>query len=90
MGHNSIIEGPPEAQPSPLRVPTARSAGLATLAAAMPQGDADDGQWLELTERFRFTLAGLFIGAVSFRCLTLQRALDQPPYPISPSLFSLL
>jgi CelD/BcsL family acetyltransferase involved in cellulose biosynthesis len=60
------------------------------LAVATRQGDADDGQWLELTERFRFTFAGLFISAVSFRCLTLQRSLGQPPYPVSPSLFRLL
>lgn len=37
-----------------------------------------------------FTFAGLFFGAVNFRCLTLVRALDQPAHPVTAALFHLL
>jgi CelD/BcsL family acetyltransferase involved in cellulose biosynthesis len=59
-------------------------------AAAAQQDSRANGQWIELAERFRFTFAGLFLGAVSFRCLTLQRPLGEPPYPLDPSLFDRL
>jgi hypothetical protein len=90
MANNPPIECPPKAEHSRLRVPTARSAGFATAAPEVYQYDAGDGQWIELPERFRFTFAGLFLGVVSFRCMTLLRALGQPPYPVEPSLLDLL
>ena len=37
-----------------------------------------------------FTFAGIFVGAVSFRCMTLLRPLHQPPYPLTSSLFDVL
>jgi hypothetical protein len=60
----------------------APSAGLTTPGTAAQQDNGVRGQWVELPERFSFTFAGLFLGAVSVRCLTLQRPLGQPPYPL--------
>lgn len=58
--------------------------------AGLAKGKPYEGQWLERRWCLRFTLAGLFLGAVNFRCMTLLRPLDQPPYPVTPSLFDLL
>src|SRR4029077_20369189 len=62
----------------------------ADLAAAADGGGGSDGRWLELTRHFRFTLAGMFIGAVSVRCMTLLGPLGRRPQPLTPSLFDLL
>ena len=37
-----------------------------------------------------FTFAGIFVGAVCFRCMMLVRPLGQPPYPLKRSLCELL
>lgn len=68
------------------RMPAAPLSGVTEI----HQGSDRDGQWIEVPECFRFTFAGLFLGAVSFRCLTLRRPLGQPPYPLDPSLLDLL
>jgi hypothetical protein len=65
------------------------SAGSTATGAEAQKEHRASGQWVELTERFSFTFAGLFLGAVSFRCLALQRPLGAPPYPLEPSFFDL-
>jgi hypothetical protein len=62
----------------------------ATPDAAPPRSSRANGRWVELTERFSFTFAGIFLGAASFRCLTLERPIGHPPYPLEPSLFDRL
>ena len=66
------------------------SAGLKTAAPAANQDSGGDGQWLVLSRRIRFTFAGMFVGAVSFRCMTLVGPLGRRPYPLTPSLFDRL
>ena len=68
------------------RIPTVPLAGVTKA----HQRSGRDGQWIELPQRITFTFAGLFLGAVSFRCMSLLRPLGQPPYPLEPSLFDLL
>jgi CelD/BcsL family acetyltransferase involved in cellulose biosynthesis len=58
--------------------------------AAAQEDNRPNEHWVELPERFSFTFAGVFLGAVSFRCLILQRPLGEPPYPLEPSLFEQL
>lgn len=57
---------------------------------ALAVSKASEGQWFNQPWRITFTFAGWFLGAVNFRCLTLVRSLEQPPYPLTPSLFHLL
>lgn len=47
-------------------------------------------QWLEQRERLRFTVAGICVGIISFRCITLVQPIGQPPYPVTRSLINLL
>jgi Acetyltransferase (GNAT) domain len=84
------IEHRPVDEPGMPRESAAPSAGLTTPGAAAQRDNRASGQWVELRERFSFTFAGLFLGAVSFRCLTLQRPLGEPLYPLEPSLFERL
>jgi hypothetical protein len=80
----------PNAEP-----PARTEPGTLPLSATYPgsaaaYADSAGEQWLEVSRRFPFTFAGLFIGAVSFRCLMLLRPLGEPPYPLTPRLFELM
>ena len=79
---------------APLRderhVSAAPSAEWTPAASAAYQDSGGVGEWVELSRRMTFTFAGIFVGAVSFRCMTLLRPLHQPPYPLTPSLFDVL
>ncbi|HKV45910.1 MAG TPA: GNAT family N-acetyltransferase [bacterium] len=63
---------------------------MATALPAASQNGSGDGQWLVLPRRIQFTFAGMFVGAVNFRCLTLVGPLGGQAYPLTSSLFDLL
>jgi hypothetical protein len=91
MANVPSIEHLPAPGPGEPEVRAAPAAGLTTIAApASDQASGGDGQWVELPRRFIFTFAGLFVGAVKFRCMALLLPLGQPPYPLNPALFRLL
>jgi hypothetical protein len=85
-----VIDHLPTSEPSEMQEAIASPADLATAAPAAAHDSGSDGQWLELTRHIRFTFAGMFVGAVSFRCMTLVGPLGRRAYPLTPSLYNLL
>jgi Acetyltransferase (GNAT) domain len=66
------------------------SGALGIGAATAGEGSVCNGEWVEQSRDMTFTFAGIFLGSVRFRCITLLRPLHQLPYRLSLSLLDQL